>query len=369
MEIHFSKISDSMKMKLLEQWKKNYDGYKFTNDQIDLIFDPSKIIKDLQFIQKKMLKNQNVDEIANQLLTQESTNKNENEMVLSSLDIVSIKLTKIITELLNENFTICEDGIDKEFHFNAITFTHSSLCSYLFYIGKLTLSDQQNVRFPDVSLKIPNYNSRKDIIKEGLSIKNWTESDLISIRSSIMNMLINRDIKSFCDIIDEFQLSRLTRDEIILHLDPQYGLSPLIQCFIDAITFSFFTIKNEIPSYKIKMHEYGLQLTFNKYPNLKIGIVFAGISIFDFERNDYPSILDIHVKCSEALKNLSDEEFLKLDLIGPYGFHSTVSEQFENVIQRGIEFKEELKDDFENEVVVFVIFRGGHRKLLFKKLE
>eukprot|EP01080_Neovahlkampfia_damariscottae_P012455 gene12455-6206_t len=284
------KLSDSIIEKIMKIWENNDNGYKFTLNQNVLLYNPNKIMFGLSEIQMKLkripdlLKN-NDDIILKDLLTYfEDSNTKPAESILHLISKHPLT-NKITTDLLNNNNKVlCEKGLFTRFNLyelENISQNDSGFISYLYFNGALTFSENQNnIEFPSLFFSIPNLTAKREFIDSMLMIKQWKESDLKTIRNSILKMVIDKDITEYCNIVDEYSLSKLKGNDVIHHKE-----SNLVQCFIDAISYSFANPNGIEKEYKIETN-FGrsIDLIFDKYPNIKIGMEFKNIPILELKK-------------------------------------------------------------------------------------
>ena len=210
--------------------------------------------------------------------------------------------------------------------------------------------------------------------EEMLRIKKWTQSDLKTIRESILEM-IDENIKPLCAVIDEYSLSKLKGNNVVHHNE-----SSLVQCFIDAISYSFLNQENIEREYKVNEHsrDHGtrnraIDVVFKLHPKTKIGIEFKNIPIKELKQwiNDETPSKDWEkqFKQSESLFHYPEDDVLELPLIDSHEKgNTTVQKALDNAIEQANSYKKDLSSNFDGKVIVFVIVRVGLRKLIIRKL-
>ena len=161
-------LNNSMKDEIIRIWRAKDNGYRFSHEQKNALFNPTKILYSLNYTQVNSNLYPKETDITKLLKFREDKNSKPSEAVLrivakesKSKEILEDFIVSEQESLLNEKFTLSDlENIAER----------NNLISYLFYNGGVTFSKKDS--WPVEIFKIPNQTAKKEFIDEIVKQRN-----------------------------------------------------------------------------------------------------------------------------------------------------------------------------------------------------
>jgi len=169
-------LSDTTKKAILNKWQKDDGGYFFVKEQEEGIFNPTKIMYGLYYVQKRIVYFKSDD--PNLLLDYPA---DQNSLpAANTLNIISSQplSRKIINDILQKDYYKSDTPIQGRFRLTDIAYDlltiPNSLLSFLYYNGALTYQQHS------YNLKVTNNTARREFFNEFCKITSLNVQDLSS---------------------------------------------------------------------------------------------------------------------------------------------------------------------------------------------
>ncbi|GBC09090.1 hypothetical protein RclHR1_00860028 [Rhizophagus clarus] len=228
-------LTESTSEEILSWLKKENDGYIFSCNQTEGIFNTAHILYCIKIImeQKKKLNNKDPSIICNTLLNFPSNSQILPLQMILNLIINNPLGKSILIEALNQHSLNSPNGIGRQFQLTNIrelTIHRTSLLSFMFYNGAITYQPNPSPASLQHNFQIPNHIIKKEFITEAFKIYNWKIKDLIPVQNYLQILETKYNIEPLCEFIEKVLLKLLKNDNII-HSNEEI----LRQVFMDTL--------------------------------------------------------------------------------------------------------------------------------------